>query len=49
MSGKVREKSGNLIMTGQWQPCFYHLWDGKMNVSFSNKIAVLEVDSIAVC
>jgi len=21
MSGKVREKSRNLIMTGEWQPC----------------------------
>ena len=21
MSGKVREKSGNLITTGEWQPC----------------------------
>jgi len=23
MSGKVREKSGNLIMTGEWPPCVF--------------------------
>jgi len=41
MSGKVRGKSGNLIMTGEWQPC-------KVDPHFSKSTVCLDDMNLGV-
>jgi len=50
MSGKVREKSGNLIMTGEWQPCEKLCWMNRKWINEKDFVTdIVFRNTITVC